>query len=63
MVLLAGGAGTCLWPFSRKTVLKQFSTLIGNKSLFQASAQRPPSSRKVKFTAPMTLTNFDLILS
>jgi mannose-1-phosphate guanylyltransferase len=34
-VLLAGGAGTCLWPFSRKTVLKQFSTLIGTKAFFK----------------------------
>lgn len=32
--------GTRLWPLSRKSYLKQFSRLIGDKSLFQASADR-----------------------
>ena len=39
-VLLCGGSGTRLWPVSRKTYPKQFSALIGEESLFQASAQR-----------------------
>ncbi len=58
-VLLAGGAGTRLWPLSRKTYPKQFSNLIGDTSLFQASAQRLTSSDIVEFTQHITLTNSD----
>jgi mannose-1-phosphate guanylyltransferase/mannose-6-phosphate isomerase len=39
-VLLCGGAGTRLWPLSRKSYPKQFVKLLGNESLFQASARR-----------------------
>jgi len=39
-VLLCGGSGTRLWPLSRKSFPKQFSTLTGDESLFQASARR-----------------------
>ena len=39
-VLLCGGSGTRLWPLSRKSYPKQFSALIGDQSLFQASASR-----------------------
>jgi mannose-1-phosphate guanylyltransferase/mannose-6-phosphate isomerase len=39
-VLLCGGAGTRLWPLSRKSYPKQFVPLIGDESLFQASANR-----------------------
>jgi mannose-1-phosphate guanylyltransferase / mannose-6-phosphate isomerase len=39
-VLLCGGAGTRLWPLSRKSYPKQFVPLIGEESLFQASARR-----------------------
>jgi hypothetical protein len=39
-VLLAGGSGTRLWPLSRKSCPKQFSKLMGEESLFQASARR-----------------------
>lgn len=39
-VLLAGGSGTRLWPLSRKSYPKQFTRLIGEESLFQASARR-----------------------
>ena len=39
-VLLCGGSGTRLWPLSRKTFPKQFADLVGDQSLFQASAQR-----------------------
>ena len=44
-VLLAGGSGTRLWPLSRKSYPKQFSTLIGEMTLFQSSAQRLTSSQ------------------
>lgn len=39
-VLLCGGSGTRLWPLSRKSYPKQFTDVIGNESLFQASARR-----------------------
>lgn len=39
-VLLCGGSGTRLWPLSRKSYPKQFSPLMGEESLFQASARR-----------------------
>lgn len=33
-VILAGGQGTRLWPFSRRTMPKQFCDIIGEHSLF-----------------------------
>ena len=58
-VLLAGGSGTRLWPLSRKSYPKQFSNLIGDKTLFQSSAQRLTSSETLKFAPHITLTNSD----
>lgn len=39
-VLLCGGSGTRLWPLSRKSYPKQFVKMLGEESLFQASAKR-----------------------
>lgn len=39
-ILLCGGSGTRLWPLSRKSFPKQFADLVGQESLFQASALR-----------------------
>ncbi len=39
-VILSGGAGTRLWPLSRQSYPKQFTCLMGDERLFQASAQR-----------------------
>ncbi|MDU8945230.1 mannose-1-phosphate guanylyltransferase/mannose-6-phosphate isomerase [Ovoidimarina sediminis] len=39
-VILCGGSGTRLWPLSRKSYPKQFSSLLGEESLFQATARR-----------------------
>ena len=58
-VLLAGGSGTRLWPLSRKSYPKQFSNLIGDKTLFQSSAQRLTSSETLDFAPHITLTNSD----
>ena len=58
-VLLAGGSGTRLWPLSRKSYPKQFSKLIGEITLFQASALRLTSSDIVEFAEHVTLTNSD----
>ena len=58
-VLLAGGAGTRLWPLSRKSFPKQFSNVVGAQTLFQQSALRLCSSDSLSFARPMTLTNAD----
>ncbi len=39
-VILCGGAGTRLWPESRRSLPKQFLPLIGSESLFQATVAR-----------------------
>ncbi|MDA9776216.1 mannose-1-phosphate guanylyltransferase/mannose-6-phosphate isomerase [Paracoccaceae bacterium] len=58
-VLLAGGSGTRLWPLSRKSYPKQFSKLIGEKTLFQTSAERLTSSGTLDLAPHITLTNSD----
>ncbi|MDP5305495.1 mannose-1-phosphate guanylyltransferase/mannose-6-phosphate isomerase [Paracoccus spongiarum] len=55
-VLMAGGSGTRLWPVSRKAFPKQFAALIGDETLFQASARRLSGAA---FTAPVVMTNAD----
>ncbi len=52
-ILLCGGSGTRLWPLSRKSYPKQFARLMGEESLFQASARRLSGDG---FAAPMVLT-------
>ena len=53
-VLLCGGSGTRLWPLSRKSYPKQFAPLLGEESLFQASARRLAGS---DCAAPVVVTN------
>jgi mannose-1-phosphate guanylyltransferase/mannose-6-phosphate isomerase len=53
-VLLCGGSGTRLWPLSRKSYPKQFAPLLGQQSLFQASA-----SRLAQFDKPVVITGSD----
>lgn len=55
-VLLCGGSGTRLWPLSRQSYPKQFVPLVGDTTLFQASAQRLSGPG---FAAPLVLTNSD----
>lgn len=55
-VLLSGGSGTRLWPVSRKSFPKQFAPLVGQQSLFQASAERLSGPR---YAAPLVLTGSD----
>ena len=55
-VLLCGGSGTRLWPLSRKSYPKQFVPLVGEETLFQASARRLSGEG---FAAPLVLTNSD----
>ncbi|PJK13158.1 mannose-1-phosphate guanylyltransferase/mannose-6-phosphate isomerase [Lysobacteraceae bacterium NML120232] len=49
-VILSGGSGTRLWPRSRSNTPKQFLSLTGDDTLFQATARRVaalPDSRPV----------------
>ncbi|MBU2958577.1 mannose-1-phosphate guanylyltransferase/mannose-6-phosphate isomerase [Paracoccus sp. 1_MG-2023] len=55
-VLMAGGSGTRLWPVSRKSFPKQFAELIGEQTLFQASALRLSGE---EYDAPVVMTNSD----
>lgn len=55
-VLLCGGSGTRLWPLSRKSYPKQFSRLLGEESLFQASARRLGGA---DYAAPVVVTAND----
>ncbi|MCV6547749.1 MAG: mannose-1-phosphate guanylyltransferase/mannose-6-phosphate isomerase [Cohaesibacter sp.] len=55
-ILLCGGSGTRLWPLSRKSYPKQFVPLMGDKTMFQASANLLSGH---KFADPVILTNSD----
>ena len=55
-LLLCGGAGTRLWPLSRKSYPKQFAQITGPASLFQSSAQRLSGPG---FAAPAVITSSD----
>ncbi len=55
-VILCGGSGTRLWPLSRKSYPKQFAQLVGEQSLFQASAERLSGEG---YASPLVLTNSD----
>lgn len=56
-VILCGGAGTRLWPLSRKSYPKQFVPLVGETSLFQGSVERLASGQD--FAAPVVITGSD----
>lgn len=55
-VLLCGGSGTRLWPLSRKGFPKQFADILGQESLFQASARRFSTA---DYAAPLIITGND----
>lgn len=52
-ILLCGGSGTRLWPLSRQSYPKQFTNLLGDDTLFQASARRFSGPG---FNAPLVIT-------
>ena len=56
-VILAGGKGKRLWPTSREDYPKQFSKLIGDKTLFQQCALRTKFSENVNFSNHCVVTN------
>jgi mannose-1-phosphate guanylyltransferase/mannose-6-phosphate isomerase len=53
-VLMSGGAGTRLWPLSRRARPKQFHALGGPRTLIQETALRFATDA---FTAPMVICN------
>jgi mannose-1-phosphate guanylyltransferase/mannose-6-phosphate isomerase len=56
-VLLAGGAGTRLWPVSRDTLPKQFLPLIGERSTYQQTLLRVANPDL--FARPIVVTSAD----
>ncbi len=52
-ILLAGGAGTRLWPVSRDALPKQFLPLVGERSTYQETVARV---RDPMFAAPIVIT-------
>ncbi|MBY0423472.1 MAG: mannose-1-phosphate guanylyltransferase/mannose-6-phosphate isomerase [Parvularculaceae bacterium] len=55
-VILSGGAGTRLWPMSRKAWPKQFLALASEKTLFQEAALRvAPGPGPVEFAPPIVI--------
>ncbi len=55
-VLLAGGAGTRLWPVSRDALPKQFLPLVGERSSYQETLLRVQDPM---FAAPIVITGPD----
>jgi mannose-1-phosphate guanylyltransferase/mannose-6-phosphate isomerase len=55
-VLLAGGAGTRLWPVSRDALPKQFLPLVGDQTTYQQALQRVTDAL---FGRPMVVTGSD----
>jgi mannose-1-phosphate guanylyltransferase/mannose-6-phosphate isomerase len=56
-VVLCGGAGTRLWPASRASRPKQFMSLIGSRSTFQAALLRIAGAPL--FARPLVIANHD----
>src|SRR5258705_6025541 len=56
-VLLAGGAGTRLWPVSRDALPKQFLPLVGERSTYQETLLRVADDKL--FAPPIVITGAD----
>ncbi|MGI9211047.1 MAG: mannose-1-phosphate guanylyltransferase, partial [Methylococcaceae bacterium] len=54
-VILSGGAGTRLWPFSREAYPKQFLALTGDKTLFQEAVIRISSLKSTETEHPIDI--------
>ena len=53
-VILAGGAGTRLWPVSRDALPKQFLPLVGERSTYQDTLLRVADD--TLFARPIVIT-------
>lgn len=59
-ILLCGGSGTRLWPLSRKSYPKQFASIVGEETLFQAAAKRMSGDySEFSYDSPTIITNSD----
>jgi mannose-1-phosphate guanylyltransferase/mannose-6-phosphate isomerase len=56
-VILSGGAGTRLWPLSRRAYPKQFLALVGEDTLLQATACRLDGIAEASVRAPLVVCN------
>ncbi len=56
-VILCGGAGTRMWPSSRRSLPKQFVRLLGDESLFQRACRLGTGA---EFAPPVVVTGDDL---
>jgi len=54
-VIMSGGAGTRLWPMSRKARPKQFLKLVTDKTMFQETALRVAPSEDAAFLDPVVI--------
>jgi mannose-1-phosphate guanylyltransferase/mannose-1-phosphate guanylyltransferase/mannose-6-phosphate isomerase len=54
-VILSGGAGSRLWPYSTEDTPKQFLSFIGERSLFQLTLERVRNRRR--FLAPLIVAS------
>lgn len=59
-VILCGGAGTRLWPLSRKRSPKQFHTLVGDLPLFHQTLERAVACSGAETRDIMTVTTDDI---
>ena len=60
-VILSGGSGTRLWPFSREAYPKQFLSFVGDKTLFQETVSRvadmPTDPAQMNVKNPVVVCN------
>jgi len=56
-VILSGGAGTRLWPLSRRAYPKQFHALVDDSTLLQSTALRAAGVADAEFLAPLVVCN------
>ncbi|MFQ5562199.1 MAG: mannose-1-phosphate guanylyltransferase/mannose-6-phosphate isomerase [Parvularculaceae bacterium] len=54
-VIMSGGAGTRLWPLSRRDRPKQFLPLTGERSLFQETVLRVSSEADAAYAPPVVI--------
>jgi mannose-1-phosphate guanylyltransferase/mannose-6-phosphate isomerase len=61
-VILAGGAGTRLWPVSRETMPKHLADIIGRESLLQLTARRVTANADAAKLITVAAQHQDLLI-